>query len=191
MRAAKNALREWRSHHHFFDRHPDSTLTLMLDEYLEHKVTQRIVRLGSYVVEGRPTFDLCCDHGLIGLWAWSRHPLPELHFVDRAPGVVAKLESALGKRLDLERFFFHAIDAAELKLPSEPCNVIVAGVGYRAMVRIIEAIYPIKHPHRLIISVHAEEESVEPTLKKIGWRLHEISSVEERGRIRSISAWDG
>ena len=166
-------------------------MSLGLSDYLEPKITARISRLCSFVVKDRSTWDLCCDHGLIGLSAWTRHRLPELHFVDRAPGVVAELEAELRDRIDLTSIFFHPVDATELMLPVKPCNVIIAGVGFRAMKRIIEAIYPARLPHRVIISVHAEAQKVEQTMKGLGFRLHEISQIEERGRIRSISAWDG
>ncbi len=166
-------------------------MTRELSDYLESKITPRIARLSSFVAEGRSTWDLCCDHGLIGLYAWSRFNLPDLHFVDRAPNVVARLEAALQGRMNLDSIFFHPMDASELELPSRPCNVIIAGVGFRAMKRIIEANYPTSLPHRVIISIHTEEERVAQTMTDLGWRLHGTAGVEERGRMRLISAWNG
>ena len=160
-------------------------------DYLEQKITARIARLASFVIDDRSTWDLCCDHGLVGLWAWSQYHLPEVHFVDRAPVVIRDLEESLRGRVDTASLYFHPLDATEVELPFESCNVIIAGVGFRAMKRIIDAIFPAHHAHRAIVSVHAEEERVEPSLLALGWRLQETVHVEERGRMRSISVWDG
>ena len=127
-----------------------------LMRFLEQKVSPRMSRVCDFVIDGRPTWDLCCDHGLIGLWAWHIHDLPELHLVDRVPEVVAKLEKDLVGRMDLGPLFFHGVDASSLVLPTQPCNVILTGVGFRTMRRIIESVYPDRPQHRVIVSVHAE-----------------------------------
>lgn len=162
-----------------------------LTHYLKQKISPRMSRICGFVVDGRSTWDLGCDHGLIGLWAWHTHELPELHFVDRAPGVIAQLENELAAYMDLDSVFFHSVDAATLELPSEPCNVILSGVGFRSMKRIVDAVYPMPLPHRVIISVHAEEECVEAMMEKRGWSLCDTAEIEERGRMRSITVWDG
>jgi tRNA (adenine22-N1)-methyltransferase len=160
-------------------------------ETLEQKVSERISRIGDFVIDGRPTWDICCDHGQIGLWAYRTHRLPELHFVDRAPHITADLERALSPHMDLTSIYFHSMDAAALQLPPTPCNVIVAGVGFKSMRRIVGTLYPVTRPHRVIISVHSEEERVDAYMRDQGWSPTHATSVEERGRTRAIRVWDG
>jgi tRNA (adenine22-N1)-methyltransferase len=160
-------------------------------EYLRARVSERMLRIVDFVIDGRPTWDLCCDHGLIGMWAWHVRDLPELHFVDRAPGLIDELERRIRDHIEGDGLYFHACDATEIQIPAQPCNIIVAGIGFRASRRIFSHIDPSVAAHRLIASVHAEAERVPAHLQALGWNLTDEAIVEEDGRTRKITVWDG
>jgi tRNA (adenine22-N1)-methyltransferase len=141
--------------------------------------------------EGLPTFDLACDHGLIGLWAWHTRSLPELHLVDRAPSIIDALERDVSRHLDPRGVHFHAVDAASLTLPDSRCNVILSGVGFRTLEHIMTGLYLEPRPDRLVTSVHAEEDRLAPWLEQRGWRQLARHCVDEAGRMRIIHAWQG
>ncbi|MFT5441000.1 MAG: tRNA A22 N-methylase [Myxococcota bacterium] len=159
--------------------------------YLDTHTTPRMQRIAELCLDGRPTWDLCCDHGLIGLWARHVRKLPSVHFVDKAPALIDLLEQRLHMHADTEGLFFHRCDATTLQLGDTPSNIIVAGVGFRASQRIVKATADPQHGHRVIVSVHAEPSLVPPAMIALGWRLAEMVTVEERGRTRIITAWDG
>ncbi len=159
--------------------------------YLQSKVSERMRRIVDCIEDGRPTWDLCCDHGLVGLWAWHTRALPELHFVDRVPGIINDLERDVGLHLDSRGLAFHSIDAVSLVLPERPCNVILCGIGFRAFERIMSALYANPREDRLVASVHAEEGRLAPFLERTGWQLVQQFEVHEDGRLRTISAWLG
>ena len=158
--------------------------------YLDARVSERIRRIVDLTLDGRPTWDLCCDHGLIGLWAWYQRKLPELHFVDRTPALMQQLESRLTRHVGSPSIFFHTVDAAKVSLGATPSNVILAGVGFRAADQILSKLDSGSAPHRAIVSVHAEVDLLPPAMLRLGWRLADEVPVEENGRVRVITAWD-
>lgn len=162
-----------------------------LGAYLDVHTSSRMQRIAELCIERRPTWDLCCDHGLIGLWARRTRELPAVHFVDKVPSLIDQLEQRLHAHADTEGLFFHRCDATTIQLDDTPSNIIVAGVGFRASERIVKATANPQHAHRVIVSVHAEASLVPPAMIALGWRLAETVTVEERGRTRIITAWDG
>lgn len=162
-----------------------------LATYLEAHVSERMRRIVDFALDGRATWDLCCDHGLIGLWAWLSLDLPEIHFVDRAPGLIADLEQRIGRQLENDRMFFHARDASKISFGEQACNLFLTGVGFRASQRILAGIDPRITPHRVIVSVHAEAEKLPRAMQELGWRFAGATTLEEQGRVRTIFAWDG
>lgn len=159
--------------------------------FLERRVSARMRAIVDCLEDGRPTWDLCCDHGRIGLWAWWTRSLPELHFVDRVPSVIESLKRDVARLAGGSSIGFHPVDAASIVLPERPCNVILSGVGFRAFTRIVAALYAKPRADRLVVSVHAEAELLAPYLERTGWRLNRGVDVDEAGRVRSITAWDG
>jgi tRNA (adenine22-N1)-methyltransferase len=170
---------------------PAGNLPPNLASHLHARVTERMKRIADFAIDHRPTWDLCCDHGLVGLWAWHTHSLPELHFVDRAPGLVDAIEQRLSSSLSDDRIAFHSRDASTLSFGEAPSNIFLSGVGFRASQRILAATCPATTPHRLVVSVHAEAERLHDAMEEKGWRLAGETQVEEHGRVRKISAWDG
>lgn len=148
-------------------------------------------RIADFAIDHRPTWDLCCDHGLVGLWAWHTHSLPRLHFVDRAPGLVDRIEQRLSATFRDDRMVFHSRDAATISFGNVPSNIFLSGVGFRTSQRILAATCKSTTAHRLVVSVHAETERLHSAMEEKGWRLAGETQVEEHGRVRKISAWDG
>jgi tRNA (adenine22-N1)-methyltransferase len=169
----------------------EPNLNPALIDYLAVRVSPRMRRIVDFVLDGRPTWDLCCDHGLIGLWAWHVRDLPELHFVDRTPEVIRELEDRIRDHMEHSALHFHPRDASTIKIADVPSNVILSGVGFRASQPILAGIDPSVAAHRLIICVHAESERIPPNLRERGWTLAREVTIEERGRTRTITAWDG
>lgn len=165
-------------------------LSLALVEYLEARVSERMRRIVDYTLEARPTWDLCCDHGLIGLWAYRKRDVPEVHLVDRTTLLMEELEKRVQCHVANPRISIHNIDAAEISLGDTPCNLILAGVGFRAARRILSAIDLGHAAHRAVVSVHAESERLPDAMNQLGWRLVDECTVTENGRDREISAWD-
>jgi tRNA A22 N-methylase len=166
-------------------------VTHPIDAYLEQHVSERMRRIVDFALEDRPTWDLCCDNGLIGLWAWRTRRSKEVHFVDRVPLLIDTLARRVREHVEQEALAFHACDAAEVTLGSSPSNVVIAGVGFRASHRILKSIAKATCPHRIVLSVHAEADHVPDTMRALGFRFAGTATVEENGRERTISAWDG
>jgi tRNA (adenine22-N1)-methyltransferase len=118
-------------------------------------MSDRIRRLASYVRPHSVLYDLCCDHGYIGLTAWDQKSLAGLVFVDQSPNALCAVQEALKERqlTDDPRVQVITGFAENLQIQNQsPCDFVIAGVGIRTIVTIIRELFP-KGPglHRLII----------------------------------------
>ncbi len=78
---------------------------------------------------GHPVFDLCCDHGHLGVAALLSQRIPHVTFVDRVPAIVDTVSDRFPVALERTRATFLCADARELPPRPVTGSVIIAGVG--------------------------------------------------------------
>ena len=78
---------------------------------------------------GFPAFDLCCDHGYLGIGALLSDRVPHVTFVDQVPAVIDRLSDRFPVHLDRTRATFIVKDAATLAVGKVPGTIVIAGVG--------------------------------------------------------------
>lgn len=87
-------------------------------------------------------WDLCCDHGRLGLHL-HQHPAlknSHLHLIDNVPAIINGLSAKYARRID-HRLNIRCIDAGQIALPPHGHQLlIIAGVGGETIVSIMQAI---------------------------------------------------
>jgi len=96
----------------------------------------RLAAVAENSVSGDVFWDLCCDHGHLGIWAARSGLFREVIFNDCVPELIASLESKL-KSLSAVRTL-----CTPAELIAEPVrgNVKIAGVGGMKIHRILKAL---------------------------------------------------
>lgn len=85
-------------------------------------------------------WDLCCDHGRLGMHLHKRHPNAQVYLVDKVASIVDTLVADYG-RLNDGRLHFETADACKLDIETKQRTlVIVAGVGGQNLVTMLEGI---------------------------------------------------
>jgi len=152
-------------------------------------MSDRIRRLASFVRPHSVLYDLCCDHGYIGLSAWDRKPLAGLVFVDQSQNALRAVRTSLVKRSLIDDARIQVInDAAEkIAIDPRPGDFVIAGVGIRTIVTIISELFPQGlGPHRLIICQEKNSFELRSFLKAKAFGLVAEDVVMEAGRFREI-----
>ncbi len=132
-------------------------------------------------------YDLCCDHGRIGLEALPQ--AKKVCFVDQSEEALRALREAIPLLPAEEQRKTEVIcsSAEALSLPDEASDVIIAGVGIQTTIAIIAALVPDDlRNHRLILAPQQASEALREYLRKRGWGLIAERVVEERGRFREV-----
>lgn len=85
-------------------------------------------------------WDLCCDHGRLGLHLHKRHLNSHVYLVDKVASIIDRLEKDFGG-LDDGRLSFKTADASALNITAEKNTlVIIAGVGGQNLIAMLEGI---------------------------------------------------
>jgi tRNA (adenine22-N1)-methyltransferase len=87
-------------------------------------------------------WDLCCDHGRLGLHLHQQPVLAQtqLHLIDCVPSIIEQLQLVHGAHLDA-RLRFVCIDAAQIVLPQQGNQaLVIAGVGGDTCISILQAL---------------------------------------------------
>lgn len=123
------------------------------------KLSERMLLFLSLGIKDKPFWDICCDHGYVGLGALKSN-FSEVHFVDQVPHIMEKI------RLRFEQFppvsevkyYFHPISAEWINIDIFG-NFLIAGVGGLTIKNIIEPLIENNklHDDRLILSPHTDE----------------------------------
>ncbi|MCJ8313747.1 MAG: tRNA (adenine(22)-N(1))-methyltransferase TrmK [Saccharospirillaceae bacterium] len=85
-------------------------------------------------------WDLCCDHGFLGMKLFEKAKTSRVHLLDQVPKILDGLENKYAKFND-GRIEFRMQDAKTVELDATKNHMIViAGVGGETLIEILEAI---------------------------------------------------
>lgn len=92
-------------------------------------------------------WDLCCDHGRLGLHlhqvlnAPTNHSRTRVHLVDCVPSIIESLSAKYSSLLSDSYLSAYCVDAGDISLPSEGRQLIlIAGIGAGTMVDIVHKV---------------------------------------------------
>lgn len=108
---------------------------------MKTRLSKRLTALFNQVPIGYDAiWDLCCDHGRLGLALLETERAPLVHFNDSVPSILADLQQRL-ERYGAVNFQLHQSPAEQLQLPEQGRQLLIlAGVGDELSVRIIDAL---------------------------------------------------
>ena len=129
-------------------------------------------------------WDLCCDHGRLGMALIETGRAPEVHFNDCIEPIMADLKARL-VRYSARGYTLHTVEAERLRLPDDGRHLLVlAGVGDEMTIRILEALSHTGTPERFdwLISPANNLFQVRRWLCEHGLGVLEEGLVFENGR---------
>lgn len=154
------------------------------------KLSPRLLALYSELTPNFPVVDICCDHGLLGLFAYESQNFPEIHFIDQVPLIMENLQNRFSKNfLNSEnptKVAFTTADGGKVRTPLKG-TIVIAGIGGMNMMEILlglaqsgnlQAEKLVLAPHRNYQLFHQE------TL--FDYIYAHTTEVEESGRMRPI-----
>lgn len=159
------------------------------------KLSPRMQLIYDHLIPGEPVWDLCCDHGYMGLNAYASGLFPEVYFVDQVEHIVQRLEQQFQQNyLSLSS----SVKAHFLPLPGESVQteirgtLVIAGVGAHTIFKIVQALHGrgVLRASKMILVPQKDEEKLLTLLlarENFGYQVcNEHYTALERGRIRKL-----
>lgn len=160
------------------------------------KVSLRMKTFIEHALPNAPFWDICCDHGHIGLEASLRGTFSEVHFVDQVPHIMKKLEELIASKPKGQTpLFIHCLAAEKLDLKIEG-TFLVAGVGGLTISTIIKPLLENNRLacERLLLSPQTDEKTlllfIDSDIMKLSYSLTAKILIPEGKRVRSLYVFD-
>ena len=154
--------------------------------FLNRHISNRIREISSLARPKWPTYDLCCDHGMIGLWILESKNSSSLTLVDCVHQIVQRLDEKIAKFGALLPIETQTKDAGKVTISEQQANVIIAGVGARKIIEILKSLYPDGfRDHNLILNPAAPSKELETFLVENGLNFSQ-KKVTENNQTHSI-----
>lgn len=136
---------------------------------------------------GHATWDICCDHGLIGIYALRYGLSPKVYFVDQVAEIMHRLSQKLAdyELQDVTQVYL----CSGAKIPAEKIsgNVVIAGVGSLTMIEILKGIKDkLESPYFLILSPNKNPHLLEDYLESASLQIEKKQMLEEKNKARPI-----
>lgn len=152
---------------------------------MKTRLGKRLTALFDAIPTGYDSvWDLCCDHGRLGMALIETGRAPQVHFNDCVGSIMADLEARL-IRYGATGYTLHTVEAERLQLPGEGRHLVVlAGVGDEMTIRILEALSLTDSADRFdwLISPANNLFQVRRWLREHGFGVVEEGLVFENGR---------
>ena len=161
-------------------------------KYLKDNASERILTICRSLLCHRPIYDMCCDHGIIGLYAFYEGGFPSLHLIDSSQSVIDSLNQRLSYYgLKDDKIFVYHKDAASMDIRQKSSNIVIAGIGAKNMVKILDNLLPrLKGAHRLILGPQTQIAFMENYLASLNTEGFSVRAASEKKRQRFIYTLD-
>ncbi len=125
------------------------------------KLSKRMQCFIENALKDRPFWDVCCDHGYVGLKALESCEFSEVHFVDQVPHIMHRLESLINQSWRIKansKYFLYLMPGEDLEMEILG-TILIAGVGGLTIKTIISSLITANKlkAHRLLLSPHTDE----------------------------------
>ncbi|MBF0441064.1 MAG: tRNA (adenine(22)-N(1))-methyltransferase TrmK [Oligoflexales bacterium] len=151
-------------------------------------LSKRLGTICRFILPGYPLYDICSDHGLVGLYARSIRLVPEIFLVDKSAKATSSLKARCDRYLpeDSMRHII-CVDARKWQLLHSRATVVISGVGGATIGEILDTLFAeMPMNHRLILSPFKTVQSLRRYIADRGWKEIHNEAVAEGRRLRDI-----
>jgi len=158
------------------------------------KLSNRMKIFIEKALPSYPFWDVCCDHGYIGIGALESLKFSEVHFVDQVPHIMDRLKKLIYQSPALNpdyTFFFHTKSGEEIS-QDVTGTLLIAGVGGTTIKKILDSLcnQDLLKADRLLLSPHLDENIMLSFLAiekiALNYTSFEKISIQEGRRIRPL-----
>ena len=163
------------------------------------KLSARLKVVFEHLLPQKDVWDICCDHGYLGMTAYQQQNFPNVYFVDQVSTIIEHLRVQFSKhtyRTPSNTAAHFICESAENISTVVNGTVCIAGVGGLVIFKILQGLSRrgFMNADRLILGPHRDEEKLMELIKSSAMlsRYHLINRVEviENNRARSIFIFD-
>ena len=155
------------------------------------KLSKRLSFILKFIPSSADVFyDLCCDHGLLGIAVGQSYNYQEINLVDQVPSIIDKIskQSLPSDIPNAVQINFICQDARNLKLNESYKNIIsIAGIGGELAMKMIENLKGhLKETDSLVVSVHNNIHKLREYLIHNNFELIDEGLVEDNKKFYEV-----
>lgn len=162
------------------------------------RLSRRMKCFIDNALKNEPLWDICCDHGYVGIKALETSKVSEVHFVDQLPHIMDRLDKLIKEywRIKPEhKYTLHVMSGENIKFDVYG-TMLVAGVGGLTIKTIISSLMKNNklHAKRLLLSPHTDEKTLLQFLDEVEFKsIYNVTEkilMPEGKRIRPLYILD-
>lgn len=165
----------------------------------QRKLSPRLSAVYQQLLVGEEVWDVCCDHGYLGLAAFESGHFSDVHFVDQAVHLIERLRSKYQLQAQ-KKSRMHFWPCSGEDVATRVCgNVVIAGVGATTTLQILNGLFAKEKlfAKRLILSPHKDQQDL--STQKISvyaewllskYQLHVQIDIPDGKRSRQMFVYD-
>lgn len=147
-------------------------------------LSQRLLVLTEMIIMGEPTADIGADHGELAKYLVEKQLAPRVVASELGDGPYRRLLTSLNDSSYLEQIEVRQGEGLTVLAPGEVVNVVIAGLGGDAMVKILSRDWQKAASFkRFVFQPMSRPGSLRRELSQKGWPILEERLVEENGRL--------
>lgn len=152
-----------------------------------NKLSKRLERILSLITPSKNLYDICCDHGELGIEALQRELCENLILIDRVPSIISNLSKKLEVTDIPSRRKIRVLceDAAKNPRHFSNSTIIIAGIGESTGIKILDN-YTFLDNCELILSIHSDNYDLRQYLIQRKFKVMSECIVKEKGKFYEI-----
>jgi tRNA (adenine22-N1)-methyltransferase len=144
-------------------------------------LSKRLSKALSYIDKTKYFYDLCCDHGMLGMAVLENDLAEHVIFNDQVPHIIDNLKTSLSSYIT-KSIAFETKPCQKIKFKPNS-TICILGVGCNTIHKLLEAI---DNEQTLIISTHTRPLLLRQKLQSLGLNLIKEDLICENGKYYEI-----
>lgn len=154
-------------------------------------LTQRLSKIASLVRQGSIVVDVGTDHGYIPAWLIQNSVSPRAIATDISAGPLGRADLVAEKYGVKDDIDLRLCDGLSSVLPHEADTVIIAGMGGKTMLDILQNAPWTKTQTRLILQPQSKQSELRLWLYQNGYIICEEHLVRDSGKLYNVLVAEG
>lgn len=157
------------------------------------KLSGRMLTFLEHALKDKVLWDICCDHGYVGIKALHSGQFSKIHFVDKIPHIMERLSTLISQRSKKNTcpYELHVMAGEDINVEVLG-TVLIAGVGGLTIKIILDSLIAknLLFAEKLLLSPHTDEkvlvEYLDSEILKREYTLEEKLMMPEGPRFRPL-----
>ena len=150
------------------------------------KISKRLESITEFIEEEDKIIDIGCDHALLDIYLKEKYPSIKIIASDITMGAIKQAKKNIEKHNLEDEIDLRMGDGLNIVDASEFDTIVISGMGYHTIVKILNNSERMKNVKKIIIQSNTDVVKLRKSIIRLGYKISKEKLVEDKDIVYTI-----